>query len=128
MGKLDPSAFPRQVANWRMQPPPGANRGTSSTNHNLMFLKGLPYNELRFRLEFKKAAMSCRSCGSKSQTKFAAEMSVHVLGLENVDKPAVSLFPRLLVCMNCGFTELTLAEEELRLLGKGPAEDFEAAG
>ena len=72
--------------------------------------------------------MSCRSCGSKEQTKFAAEMSVHVLGVKNVDKPTVWVFPRLLVCMNCGFTELTIAEDELRVLKKTPPSDIEAAG
>ncbi len=55
-------------------------------------------------------------------------MSVHVLGVENVDKPTVWVFPRLLVCMHCGFTELTIAENELRQLGKEPASDIEAAG
>lgn len=64
--------------------------------------------------------MSCRSCGSKNQTQFASEMSVHHLGLENVDKPVVLIFPNLVVCMDCGFTELSLAQEELRELGKGP--------
>jgi hypothetical protein len=72
--------------------------------------------------------MACRSCESKDQTEFSAEMSVHFLGLENVDKPQVWAFPRLLVCMNCGLTELTLAEKELRLLGKDPASDVEATG
>ena len=72
--------------------------------------------------------MACRSCGSKEQRKFGAEISVHVLGVENVDKPTVWVFPRLLVCMNCGFTELTIAEGELRLLRKNPPSDIEAAG
>jgi hypothetical protein len=72
--------------------------------------------------------MCCRSCGSENQTKFASEISVHILGLENVNKPTVFVFPGLLVCMDCGFTELTLAENELRLLGKRPASDVKAAG
>jgi hypothetical protein len=72
--------------------------------------------------------MACRSCGSKDRTEFAAEMSVHFLGLENVNKPQVWAFPRLLVCMNCGFTELTMSENELRLLGNGPASDVKATG
>ena len=55
-------------------------------------------------------------------------MNIHFLGLENVDKPTVWAFPRLQVCMNCGFTELTMSENELRLLGKGPASDVKAAG
>jgi hypothetical protein len=72
--------------------------------------------------------MSCRSCGLGNQRKFAAEMSVHVLGMENVDKPIVWVFPKLLVCMDCGFTELTIAENELHLLGKDPASDLGATG
>ena len=71
--------------------------------------------------------MPCRSCGSGNQTTFAAEMSVHVLGLENVDKPVLLVFPRILVCLDCGFTELAMAEGELRLLGKGLATDVEAS-
>ena len=55
-------------------------------------------------------------------------MSVHVLGLENVDEPVVWAFPRLLVCMDCGLTELTIAENELHLLGKDPARDLGATG
>lgn len=72
--------------------------------------------------------MSCRSCGLENQRKFAAEMSVHALGVANVDKPVVWVFPKLLVCMDCGFTELMIAEDELRLLGKDPAGDLGAAG
>ena len=79
-------------------------------------------------VEAGEGDMSCRSCGLGNQRKFAAEMSVHVLGLENVDKPVVWVFPRLLVCMDCGFTELTIAENELHLLGKDPARDLGATG
>jgi hypothetical protein len=72
--------------------------------------------------------MACRSCGSKDPTGFVAEMSVHVPGLENVEKSTVLVFPRILVCMTCGFTELTMGENELRLLGKGHARGVKAAG
>jgi len=68
-------------------------------------------------LEAQKT-MACRSCGSKNVTKFVAEMTVHILGLENVDKPTVLVFPSPLVCMDCGFTELKMVDNELRLLGK----------
>ena len=47
--------------------------------------------------------MSCMSCGSENQKEFASEITVHILGLENVDKPTVMVFPRLRTCMNCGF-------------------------
>ncbi len=74
----------------------------------------------------EKVTMACRSCGLENQTQFAGEISIHILGLENVNTPTVWVFPRLLVCMNCGFAEFTIAERELRLLGKGPAGDVEA--
>ena len=72
--------------------------------------------------------MSCRSCGSGNQKGFASEISVHILGLENVDKPTVMVFPRLLVCMDCGFTELAMRENDLRMLGKDPASYVKGAG
>ena len=75
-----------------------------------------------------KGDMSCRSCGSENRTEFPSEISVHISGLENVNKPMMMVFPRLLVCMDCGFTELTLTRNELRLLGNEPASDVEAAG
>jgi predicted nucleic-acid-binding Zn-ribbon protein len=60
--------------------------------------------------------MQCKACGSHNQTVFNAEINVHFPGLKNVDRPAVFVFPTLLLCLNCGFTEFTLSESELRLL------------
>ena len=60
--------------------------------------------------------MQCKSCGSHNQTEFNAEINVHFPGLKNVDKPAVLVFPKLLLCLDCGFTEFTLSESELHLL------------
>lgn len=71
--------------------------------------------------------MACRSCGSNNLTSFAAETTVHILGLENVDKPTVLVFPKLLVCVNCGFTEFKMSADELRLLGNDSASDIDPA-
>jgi hypothetical protein len=60
--------------------------------------------------------MQCKSCGSHNQTEFNAEINVHFPGLKNVDRPAVLVFPKLLLCLDCGFTEFTLSESELHLL------------
>jgi hypothetical protein len=65
--------------------------------------------------------MACRSCRSEHQTEFGAEINIHFPGRKGLDKPAVLVFPKLVVCLDCGFTELTLAETELRLLGVGAA-------
>ena len=60
--------------------------------------------------------MQCKACGSHNQTEFNAEINVHFSGLKNLDKPAVFVFPKLLLCLDCGFTEFTLRESELHLL------------
>ena len=56
--------------------------------------------------------MSCKSCHSLNQRYFGAEMGIHFMGLQNLDKPTVWVFPQLLVCMDCGFTEFNLPEAE----------------
>lgn len=61
--------------------------------------------------------MPCLSCGSENQREFPSEINVHHPGLENVDKPSVMLFPKLLTCANCGFTEFRMTDSQLRLLG-----------
>jgi hypothetical protein len=65
--------------------------------------------------------MACRSCGSESQKEFVAEINIHFSGLKNLDKPAALVFAKLVVCLDCGFTQFTLPETELRLLGEGGA-------
>jgi hypothetical protein len=45
----------------------------------------------------------CPSCVSSNQAEFSSEMLIHLSGLTNIDKPALWLFPKLLVCLDCGF-------------------------
>jgi hypothetical protein len=62
--------------------------------------------------------VSCRSCSSSNQTQFGSEVVIHFSGLKNLDKPAVMFFPNIVVCFDCGLTEFTIPEAELRLLGE----------
>lgn len=39
-------------------------------------------------------------------------MGLHFLGLKNIDKPTVWVFPKLLVCLDCGFTEFVIRNAE----------------
>jgi predicted nucleic-acid-binding Zn-ribbon protein len=57
--------------------------------------------------------MPCQKCGSERQSKFSAEINVHFPGHEGRDKASILIFPELLVCLECGFTELTISENDL---------------
>jgi hypothetical protein len=46
-------------------------------------------------------------------------MMVHLSGFNNLDKPGVWLFPKLLVCLDCGFSRFSVLEKELALLAGG---------
>jgi predicted nucleic-acid-binding Zn-ribbon protein len=63
--------------------------------------------------------MPCARCYSGNQSAFPGEIAIHSSGRENLDKPHVLVFPEILVCLDCGFSEFLVAEKDLRLLGKG---------
>jgi hypothetical protein len=60
--------------------------------------------------------MPCRACRSGHPIEFPAELNIHFPGPENFEKPTVWVFPRLLVCLNCGFTEFFIPEADVRRL------------
>lgn len=63
--------------------------------------------------------MPCLSCASSNQGEFTAEVNIHFPGLKNPDKPSVLAFPKLSVCLDCGFSRFVIAETELMLLARG---------
>ena len=62
--------------------------------------------------------MACEVCGSANETKCGAEVNIHFPGPMNLDEPGFFVFPKLAVCLDCGFTQFTLPEHELYLLKK----------
>ncbi len=66
--------------------------------------------------------MSCLQCASNFQGEFAAEMIIHFSGLKNLNKPGIWAFPKLLVCLDCGFSWFTVEKTELTLLANRPSE------
>ena len=58
----------------------------------------------------------CPSCRSNNQAEFPAEMLIHFGGLKNLDKPGVWLFPKVLVCLDCGFLQSTVPGRQLASL------------
>jgi len=61
----------------------------------------------------------CTSCQSDKMKTFNGEIAIHFCGLEGLDKPIVWVFPKLTVCLNCGFTQFVVPERELRVLATG---------
>jgi hypothetical protein len=60
---------------------------------------------------------TCRSCGSHNQNLFPSELMIHFPGgLEALDKGDVMIFPELRICLDCGFTDFQVPEQELRLI------------
>jgi hypothetical protein len=64
--------------------------------------------------------MSCPSCASGNQSQFPAEIIIHFTGLKNVNNPGVWLFPKFLVCLDCGFAHFNVPATELALLTAFP--------
>jgi hypothetical protein len=63
-----------------------------------------------------RRVMVCKRCNSENQSTFDGEIALHFPGLDGLDKPIVWVFPKLTVCLECGFTEFTVPERELRVL------------
>lgn len=71
--------------------------------------------------------MACRQCASENLTQLSSEIAVH---LPKLGIPHVFLFPVLLVCLNCGFSEFVMSEAEVRSVidGLTTPEKKESAG
>ena len=65
--------------------------------------------------------MACRRCSSNNQKEFGSEINIHFPGRSGLDVPSVFIFPQLVVCLDCGFTECSLPKSELQRLASGGA-------
>jgi hypothetical protein len=70
--------------------------------------------------------MSCQLCGSSKGAKLDAEMVIHFSGLENLDKPGVWVFSKLLVCLGCGGSQFKIPERELVAVAENTRENASA--
>jgi hypothetical protein len=64
--------------------------------------------------------MSCKQCVSDKQKVFRGELAIHFPGWEGLTKPPVFVFPKMTVCLDCGFVEFQLLAEQLAQLKDGP--------
>jgi len=63
--------------------------------------------------------MACKSCGSEKQQYFSGELSVAFPAIEKLNQAPVYFVQRILVCLNCGYTELIIPMADLAQLRKG---------
>jgi len=62
--------------------------------------------------------MACPSCLSRNQAEFPAEINLHFPGRNNLTKPTVWVFPKVLVCLDCGASKFVTPKNELSLLAE----------
>ena len=66
-----------------------------------------------------KGDTPCKSCQSLRHETFNGEIAIHFTGIAGLKKPIVWTFPKLAVCLDCGFTEFVLPQRELHVLVEG---------
>jgi prolyl-tRNA editing enzyme YbaK/EbsC (Cys-tRNA(Pro) deacylase) len=65
--------------------------------------------------------MVCRACKSENLQKVNGELTVSLQGLKTLEVPPIYVCQAVLVCMDCGFTELVMPAAELVSLKKASA-------
>lgn len=63
--------------------------------------------------------MACKSCASEKQQYFSGELSVAFLAIEKLKKGPIYIVRKVLVCLDCGYTEIVIPTAELEQLREG---------
>lgn len=58
----------------------------------------------------------CASCGSGNLGTFNGEIAIHFPGLKNINRPIVWVFPKTVICIDCGLAQFAVPEAELGVL------------
>ena len=56
--------------------------------------------------------MACVLCGSSNEAEFPTEMAFHFSGVHALDKPGIFVYPKVMVCTDCGFPGLQRRKSE----------------
>lgn len=63
----------------------------------------------------------CSSCAASTLVELEAEMCIHFRGLAGLDVEPILAFPKLRVCLYCGFIRSDLSAQELSRVREGAA-------
>ena len=62
--------------------------------------------------------MSCAMCSSANEAEFTTEVMIHFSGLKHLTNPGLLKFPRVSICLDCGFSWFTVPKTELASLAR----------
>lgn len=60
--------------------------------------------------------MCCQSCHSGEVREYTAEINIHFPGVNGLSVPTVWVFPKVLVCLDCGAAQFTIPDAERKTL------------
>ena len=63
--------------------------------------------------------MARNKCACENYREFNGEVAIHFPGIKGLQKPIVLTFPKLRVCLECGYADFSVPERELRVLVTG---------
>lgn len=66
--------------------------------------------------------MKCLLCAADNRADFSAEIHIHFPFRKDLVKPGVFLFPKVMICLNCGALSVKVPETELRELAASRGE------
>ena len=90
-----------------------AHLGVYSPNGELLYSYALlEKEEIRKEVRF----MACHACHSAMVREYNAETVIHFPGMKGLNIPAVWVFPKFLVCLDCGTTQFVIPDAELKTL------------
>jgi hypothetical protein len=72
-------------------------------------------------MRWEWSEMACKKCASENLQTLTAELSASSRHVDEVNHPPIYVCQELLVCLDCGFSELVISAPELEQLRKwGP--------
>ena len=72
--------------------------------------------------------LSCKSCASSNLIELSAEANLLFPGLNGLRTEPIFVFPKFMVCTECGFVQSNLSHKELEKVRQGAARVNTASG
>jgi hypothetical protein len=112
------SVPPRHILRPRGQPDL-TNDESMNYDKSLKTSNQLRVEEARF--VSRETDVACKRCGSDAQRELDGELSASLPNLKGLHLPPLYVSQHVLVCLDCGFTEVNLPASELEQLKRALA-------